>query len=168
MNQSTGGKINFTVNNIKREVAIQPTDTLVEVLRNKLKLTGTKKSCGQGECGVCTVLLDGVPVNSCLVLAASVRGRKVQTIEGMMQNNSLDPIQQAFIDNDASQCGFCTPGMIMATKGLLAKNSTPSFTEIQTGLSGNICRCTGYNQIINAVQDAAKGATGTVASGKDE
>ncbi len=148
-------KINVKVNGVSRSIGINPEDTLVHVLRGQLGLIGTKESCGQGECGACTVLLDEEPVNSCLVLAASVDGHSVTTIEGLSNMTDLDPVQRAFIEKDASQCGFCTPGMIMAAKGLLKKNSRPEREAIQIGLSGNICRCTGYKQIIEAVESVS-------------
>ncbi len=148
-------RINLYINGVGRSVDIHPTETLVEVLREILGLTGTKISCGQGECGACTVLLDGEAVNACLVLAASVDGRQVTTIEGLAGRNGLDPIQQAFIDQDASQCGFCTPGMIMSAKSLLMKKPNPSEEDIKNALAGNICRCTGYKQIVKAVKQAA-------------
>lgn len=155
MNDDQVTKINIRVNGVWKAIDVQPTDTLVHVLRRKMSLTGTKESCGQGECGACTVLLDGEAVNSCLVLAASVDGSSITTIEGLAGSTRLDPIQQAFIDEDASQCGYCTPGMIMAAKGLLMKNRHPDGEEIQLALSGNICRCTGYKQIIKAVKRVA-------------
>ena len=148
--------ISIKVNGVCRSIDIHPTDTLVQVLREKLGLIGTKVSCGQGECGVCTVLLDGEAVNSCLVLAASADGRQIITIEGLAHGTHLDPIQQAFVDHDASQCGYCTPGMIMSAKGLLMKSNSPSSEEIQTALAGNICRCTGYKQIVEAVKAVSK------------
>ncbi len=144
--------ISIKINGVCKSIDIHPTDTLVQVLREKLGLIGTKVSCGQGECGACTVLLDGEAVNSCLVLAASVDGRQIITIEGLAHGARLDPIQQAFVDHDASQCGYCTPGMIMSAKGLLIKSNSPSSEEIQTALAGNICRCTGYKQIVGAVK----------------
>jgi aerobic-type carbon monoxide dehydrogenase small subunit (CoxS/CutS family) len=159
MENSAIMEISLMINGVWMSIDIHPDETLVNVLREKLRMTGTKVSCGQGECGVCTVLLDGEAVNSCLILAASVDGRRVTTIEGLSDATNLDPIQQAFVDQDASQCGFCTPGMIMSTKGLLRKKSTPSTEEIKTALAGNICRCTGYNQIIHAVKIASENKT---------
>jgi len=147
-------EVTLIVNGRRYTAEVHPTETLVYLLRKKLGLTGTKESCGQGECGVCTVLLDGKAVNACLVLAVSIDGREVTTIEGLAKEGSLDPIQQAFIDHDASQCGFCTPGMIMSAKGLLQENDHPQLEDIQTALAGNLCRCTGYKQIIKAVKAA--------------
>jgi carbon-monoxide dehydrogenase small subunit len=129
---------------------------LLEVIRDDLKLTGTKKMCDMGECGSCTVLLDGVPVNSCLVLAVDADGKKVQTIEGVAHGDDLDPIQEEFIQKGAIQCGFCTPGMILATKAFLAKNPNPTEEEVRTALSGNLCRCTGYVRIVEAVMTSAE------------
>ena len=149
-------KITIKVNDQEHRVRIDPMDTLVHVLRSILGLTGTKESCGQGECGACTILLNNKAVNACLVLAASVDGCEIMTIEGLSDSSGLDPIQQAFIDHDASQCGFCTPGMIMSAKGLLLNTAHPDLGQIQKALSGNLCRCTGYKQIQEAVKSAAK------------
>lgn len=148
-------EIKLKLNGEWETVQVHPDETLATILREKLRMTGTKVSCGQGECGACTVLLDGKAVNACLVLAASVDGRAVATIEGLSNRTNLDPIQQAFIEHDASQCGFCTPGMIMSTKGLLTTKPEPSTEDIKKALAGNICRCTGYKQIIGAVKTAA-------------
>ncbi len=134
---------------------VDPTITLLQLLRDTLGLTGTKKGCGVGECGACTVILDGEAVNSCLVLAGQVNGAQVLTVEGLAKNGGLDRLQQAFIDHHAVQCGFCTSGMLMSAKALLLKNPHPSEEEIKTALSGNLCRCTGYNSIVCAVQHAA-------------
>lgn len=143
------------------ELRVESDKTLTRMLREDLGLTGTKINCEQGECGACTVLLDGKAVNSCLVLTASLDGRKVQTIEGLPKGHRLDPVQEAFIEKDASQCGFCTPGMIMSAKALLAENPAPTLKDIQDGLAGNYCRCTGYKSIIEAVQSAAINKRGT-------
>lgn len=131
-------------------------ETLLEVLRSKLKVTGVKKGCGEGECGSCTVLLDGKPVVSCLLPAVKVAGRQVLTIEGLAQGEDLHPIQEAFLEAGAVQCGFCTPGMILSSKALLDECPDPSREEIRQALSGNICRCTGYVQIQEAVQLAGR------------
>jgi carbon-monoxide dehydrogenase small subunit len=129
--------------------------TLLEFLRDDIGLTGTKECCAEGECGACTVLLDGKAINACLVLAAEADGSIVTTIEGLEKDGQLDPLQQAFIDKGAVQCGFCIPGMIMAAKYLLRENSNPTETEIKQGLAGNLCRCAGYSRIIAAVKEAS-------------
>ncbi len=148
-------QIKLQINGHWEELQVESDKTLARLLREDLRLTGTKIHCEQGECGVCTVLLDGKAVNSCLVLAASLDGREVVTVEGLSQGDQLDPIQEAFIEKDASQCGFCTPGMIMSAKALLTEIPNPDLQEIQDGLAGNYCRCTGYKSIIEAVQAAA-------------
>ena len=148
--------IRIEVNGDNRAIEVENRRTLLEVIRDDLKLTGTKKMCDMGECGSCTVLLDGVPVNSCLVLAVDADGKKVQTIEGVAHGDDLDPIQEEFIQKGAIQCGFCTPGMILATKAFLAKNPNPTEQEVRTALSGNLCRCTGYVRIVEAVMTSAE------------
>ena len=140
---------------VRLEVA--PHATLLEVLREQLELTGTKYGCGEGECGACSVILDGRVVNSCLVLALECAGSEVLTIEGLAANGRLHPIQQAFVDHGAIQCGFCTPGMIMATHALLQAHPAPTEEQIKRGLEGNLCRCTGYRKIIDAVLSLAQG-----------
>ncbi len=130
--------------------------TLVAFLRDTLRLTGTKKGCGVGECGACTVLVDGLAVDSCLLLAAQVDGKSVTTIEGLGSINQLDPIQEAFVETGGVQCGYCTPGMVMSAKAMLEKNNKPSRDEIKKALSGNLCRCTGYTKIVQAVELAAE------------
>lgn len=129
--------------------------TLVSLFRDRLRLTGTKKGCGIGECGACTVLLDGRAVNACLLLAAQVDGKSVTTIEGLSGDGELDPVQEAFIETGGVQCGYCTPGMVMSAKALLERNDKPSRDEIRRALSGNLCRCTGYAKIVRAVETAA-------------
>ena len=148
--------IHFTLNGKPVAADLPPERRLLDVLREDFLLTGTKEACGEGECGACTILLDGEAVHACLLPVGQVEGRSVETIEGLMENGQLDVIQQAFVDHAAIQCGFCTPGMIMSTKGLLLKNPDPTEEEIRTALSGNICRCTGYVQTVAAVKDAAK------------
>jgi carbon-monoxide dehydrogenase small subunit len=143
--------IELNVNDHTYEVVVSHNDLLVDVLRKKLKLTGAKKGCGQGACGSCTVLVDGEPLLSCLTLAMTCVGKKIVTIEGLEKDGRLDPLQQAFIDKGAVQCGYCTPGMILSAKAMLQKNSKPSREEIKLGLSGNLCRCTGYLKIFDAV-----------------
>jgi carbon-monoxide dehydrogenase small subunit len=135
---------------------VPPYRTLLEVLREDLGLTGTKEGCGLGECGACTVLMDGRAINSCLVLAAEADGREITTIEGLADGDRLHPIQQAFVDHGGLQCGFCTPGMIMSAKALLDKNPHPTEEEIKQGITGNLCRCTGYTKIIESIKAAAE------------
>ena len=144
--------IKFTINGKKVEVEVPPHWTLLRLLREKLGLTGTKEGCGIGECGACTVLLDGMPVNSCLVLAPKVEGKKVETVEGIGSRESLHPLQKSFIDHGAIQCGFCTPGILVSSKALLDKNFNPTREEIKEAISGHLCRCTGYHQIIEAIE----------------
>jgi carbon-monoxide dehydrogenase small subunit len=148
-------EIQLEINGNTYSISVLPQRTLLEVLREDLGLIGTKEGCSEGECGVCTVLLDGFPVRSCLLLAVDVRGRKITTIEGLSKNGELHPIQNAFIEHGAIQCGFCTPGMILSAKALLDENPSPTEEEIRIGLSGNLCRCTGYVKIFKAVQAAA-------------
>lgn len=144
-----------TVNGEAIEVEIEPGMLLVELLRDELDLIGTKIGCGEGECGACTVLVDGRPVLSCIYPAMKVQEREVRTIEGLSEGQELHPVQEAFITHFAAQCGYCTPGFVMAAIGLLQENPRPSRSEILEGLSGNLCRCTGYYQIIEAVESAA-------------
>jgi carbon-monoxide dehydrogenase small subunit len=148
--------IELNVNGIGYEVAVNPQDLLINVLRRTLGFTGTKKGCGQGDCGTCTVIIDGRRALACITLAMACQGKKILTIEGLDENGVLDPIQQAFLDKGAVQCGFCTPGMIMSAKALLDENADPKLEEIQIGLSGNLCRCTGYLKIAEAVEEAAQ------------
>ena len=147
-------QIKFTLNGAAVSAYVEPNWRLLDLLRDTLNLTGTKEACGQGECGACTILLDNEAVNSCLVLAEQVDGKSVTTIEGLAKDGVLDPLQQAFVDCGAIQCGFCTPGMIMSAKGLLLKNPNPTEEEIKEAVEGNICRCTGYVKIIEAVKRA--------------
>jgi aerobic-type carbon monoxide dehydrogenase small subunit (CoxS/CutS family) len=150
--------LTFTVNGQIHRVDVLPHHTLLEVLHDQLGLTGTKECCAAGECGACTLLLDGEPVDSCLVLALEVEGKSVTTIEGLAAGGRLDPLQQAFLDHGAAQCGFCIPGMLMSAKALLEANPHPTDDEIKEGLAGNLCRCAGYSRIIAAVRQAAAGA----------
>ncbi len=144
----------FDVNGNKREVLVSPNQTLLDVLRNQLHLTGVKEGCGLGECGACTVLLDGDPVKSCLILAMEAEGKKILTIEGLAQERDLHPLQKTFMEHHAFQCGFCTPAMILTAKALLDRNPEPSRREVTRLISGNLCRCTGYKDIIEAVMRA--------------
>jgi carbon-monoxide dehydrogenase small subunit len=147
--------IEFTCNTEAVSVEAPPDMRALDFIRDLLGLTGTKEGCGRGECGACTILLDGEPVNACLVHAAKLQGRRVQTIEGLSApDGGLDPVQQAFLEEGAVQCGYCTPGMILSAKALLARNPNPEVAEIEEALSGNFCRCTGYGKIIKAVQRA--------------
>lgn len=147
--------ITLNVNGETHRLEVPVHRTLVDVLRDDLALTGTKKGCDMGECGACTVLLDGKAVNSCLVLAVQADGRQVTTIEGLAVNGKLDRLQETFIEHGAIQCGFCTPGMILSAKALLAENAKPTETEVREGLAGNLCRCTGYVKIVEAVLAAS-------------
>jgi len=149
-------RIKVIVNNVEQELEVSPSWRLIDLLREELHLTGTKEGCGIGECGACTVLLDGEAVNSCLVLAPQVDGKKIVTIEGLSDGEKLHPLQESFIKNFAFQCGFCTPGMIMAAKALLDRTPDPTEEEIKRGLSGVLCRCTGYVQVVKAVKETAK------------
>jgi aerobic carbon-monoxide dehydrogenase small subunit len=148
-------RLQCTVNGRRMERDIEPELRLLDFLRETLHLTGTKEGCGEGECGACTVLLDGKAVNSCLVFAMQADGAEILTIEGLSDGHALHPIQQAYVETGAVQCGFCTPGFIMATYALLQGNPDPSEEEIMSGLEGNLCRCTGYGKILDAVKLAA-------------
>jgi len=148
--------ITLKVNGREWELAVEPNRTLVDVLRHDLELTGTKRGCDLGECGSCTVVLNGKPVNSCLVLAVQANGAEILTIEGLAGPGGLHPLQQAFVEKGSIQCGFCTPGMILSATSLLEKNPNPTEAEIRTALSGNLCRCTGYQKIVEAVQSVNK------------
>jgi carbon-monoxide dehydrogenase small subunit len=148
--------IRISLNGEEVEVAVRPNATLLEALRDDLGMTGAKKGCGDGDCGACTVLLDGLPVSSCLVLAMQADGRKVQTVEGLAEEGRLHPIQQAFVDAGGVQCGFCTPGMLLSAKSLLDANPDPDDRQIREALAGNLCRCTGYQKIVDAVRRAAE------------
>jgi carbon-monoxide dehydrogenase small subunit len=149
-------QVGLTVNGTWYELSVQPWETLLEVIRDRLGLTGTKEGCGLGECGACTVIMDGKTVNSCLVLAVEADGRQVTTIEGLADGDELHPIQEAFIERGGLQCGFCTPGMIMSAKALLDENPHPSEAEIRRGIAGNLCRCTGYTKIMESITSAAE------------
>ena len=148
--------VSTTINGDPVEFACEPNESLLDVLRNRLGLTGAKEGCGTGDCGACSVQLDGRVVCSCLVLGVEAEGRGLETVEGLAQGPELHPLQTKFLEHAALQCGVCTPGFLMAAKALLEKNPDPSEEEIRFGLAGNLCRCTGYDKIVRAVQDAAK------------
>ena len=148
-------EIELNVNNQIYQLRISPHETLLDVLRDRLRLLGVKRGCDMGECGACTVIMSGKTVYSCSVLALESSDKPITTIEGLSANGKLHPIQQAFIDNGGVQCGFCTPGMILSTKVLLDNNPNPTEEEIRVGISGNLCRCTGYSKIVEAIRDAA-------------
>ena len=147
--------VTFILNGQPVSKDLAPSRRLIDVLREDFLLTGAKEGCGEGECGSCTILMDGLPVHACMVLAGQLDGHRLLTIEGLSASGELDILQQAFIENNAVHCGFCTPGMIMAAKGLLLQNPDPTEEEIRTAISGNICRCSDYRQIVMAVKDAA-------------
>jgi carbon-monoxide dehydrogenase small subunit len=147
--------LSFTLNGEATEILVQPYHTLLEALRDVARLTGTKEGCGTGDCGACTVHLDGKPVASCLVLAMQARGRDVRTVEGLATDGGLHPVQAAFVKHGVPQCGFCIPGVLMSASALLAESPAPSEQEIRLGIAGNLCRCTGYTKMVAAIQDAA-------------
>lgn len=148
--------LNFILNEEPVSLEIDENARLLDVIRDVAGLTGTKEGCGVGECGACTVILEGEAVDSCIVLAASVEGKHVTTVEGLAKNGKLDPVQQAVLDHHALQCGFCTPGFLMSAKALLDKKPNPTRDEIKMAIAGNLCRCTGYQQLVEAFEDAAK------------
>lgn len=148
-------KLNMVVNGQPVSLEVKPHARLLDVLREDLGLTGAKEGCGIGECGACTVIVDGETVNTCLTLAASMEGKHITTIEGLMENGKMHPIQEAFVKHNALQCGFCTPGLIMSAKALLDANPRPSREQIKVAISGNLCRCTGYEQVVNAIEEVA-------------
>jgi carbon-monoxide dehydrogenase small subunit len=150
-------EIKLTVNGQVYEAHITPKTTLLDLLRNELGLTGTNKGCATGDCGACTVIMNGDAVNSCLVFAIDANGSEITTIEGLMDNEKLHPIQQAFVDEGAVQCGFCTPGMIMVVKDFLDKSQNPTEEDLRMAISGNLCRCTGYTKIVKAIEKVASG-----------
>ena len=150
-------ELKFKVNGQPYELFVKPKTLLVEVLRDLIGLTGTKRGCNSSSCGACTVMLDGMSVKSCSVLALQANGAEIVTVEGLAKGNELTPLQRAFLDHGAYQCGFCTPGMLMSSTALLTENPKPTKEQIKEGIDGNICRCTGYNSIIRAVTDVVKG-----------
>ncbi len=149
-------RVSLKVNGEDRDILIEPWQTLLSVLRDNLDLTGAKNPCGVGECAACTVLVDDRPVNSCLMLAADAAGKKITTIEGLVEGDRLSALQEAFVSHGAIQCGFCTPGMILSAKALLDSNPHPDVPAIEEALSGNFCRCTGYGKIVRAIESAAR------------
>jgi carbon-monoxide dehydrogenase small subunit len=149
--------IKFTINGVRRKLDVEPNDLLMNCIRDQLHLTGTKYVCGIGECGACTILLNGDPVLSCLTLALDADGKDITTIEGISANDNLDRVQQAFVDEGAVQCGYCIPGLIMMTESLLKDNPTPTENEVRDYLRGNLCRCTGYMNVLRAITKAAAG-----------
>jgi carbon-monoxide dehydrogenase small subunit len=149
--------LSFTLNGSEVDVIVTPTETLLDVLREKLGVTGPKRGCDDGDCGTCTVIIDGQPVRSCLTIALTVAGKEVLTVEGLIVDGKLHPLQQAFHEHGAFQCGFCTPGMLMSAKALLDSNPNPSSDEIRLYLSGNLCRCGSYEEVVDAIQAVAAG-----------
>jgi carbon-monoxide dehydrogenase small subunit len=149
-------KIRFQVNRVAREVDVPPMKRLLDVLREDLRLTGTKEGCGEGECGACSVMVDGEVINSCLVPVCQVQAAQIITVEGLAGGRFLDPLQQAFLEYGGSQCGICTPGMLIAARALLDANSNPTRDQIKEAIAGNLCRCTGYVKIIDAIEQAAR------------
>jgi len=148
--------LSFTVNGVLRELAVRPNATLLEVLREDLELTGAKEGCGEGACGSCTVLMDGEPVRSCLTLALEAREREITTVEGLSKGGELSPVQRAFVEHGAVQCGFCTPGMILTATAFLNRHRNPTEAMVRRAISGNVCRCTGYAKIVEAILAAAE------------
>jgi aerobic carbon-monoxide dehydrogenase small subunit len=147
--------IRFKVNGTARETDAPPMARLLDVLRVSLGLTGTKEGCGEGECGACSVMLDGVPVNSCLVAAGQCEGREIVTVEGLAHGAELTPLQKAFVEDGGAQCGICTPGMLVAADALLRRNTSPTDDDVRDAIAGNLCRCTGYQRIVDSIQAAA-------------
>ncbi|UCG64173.1 MAG: (2Fe-2S)-binding protein [Deltaproteobacteria bacterium] len=148
--------IQLTVNGEIYDVSVKPNETLLDVIRDRLGLTGTKKGCDTGQCGSCTVLLEGKPINSCLVLAVEAHGKDILTVEGLAKNGQFHPLQEAFIQEGAVQCGYCTPGMLLSAKALLDENPNPTEEKVKEGIAGNLCRCTGYVKIVKAILTAAE------------
>ncbi len=155
-------EIRITVNDVQYSLAVTPEERLIDMLRHQLRLTGVKEGCGEGQCGACTVIMDGLAVNACMILAYQARDRSILTIEGLGREGNLDPLQESFVQNGAIQCGYCTPGMILAAKALLMQNPHPTEAEIREGIAGNLCRCTGYVNIVKAIRAVAEGGQRTV------
>jgi carbon-monoxide dehydrogenase small subunit len=149
-------KFSFQINGVEREIDAQPMRRLLDALREDLRLTGTKEGCGEGECGACSVIVDGEVINSCLTPVCQTQGAKIITVEGLARDGRLDPLQQAFLECGGAQCGICTPGMLIAARALLDGNPHPARDEIKEAIAGNLCRCTGYVKIIDAIEQAAK------------
>lgn len=149
-------EIILTINGQAYPVQVEPDELLVDVLRDRLWLTGTKKGCGTGDCGACTVIMDGRPVTSCLVLAMAAEGKQIWTVESLADGDQLHPLQESFIEHGAVQCGYCTPGLLMMAKAILEQNPTPSEEQVRAGIAGNLCRCTGYTKIVEAILAASK------------
>ncbi|MDD2482139.1 MAG: (2Fe-2S)-binding protein [Lutispora sp.] len=148
-------EISFTINGEKVHLEVEPNKTLLKMIREDLNLTGAKEGCGAGECGSCTIIIDGKAVNSCMMLAVEADGKDIMTVEGLAKSGVLDPLQDTFIKNAALQCGYCTPGMLMSAKALLMRNPNPSEDDIKEAIGGNLCRCTGYKVILDAIKEAA-------------
>ncbi len=149
-------QVSFTINGEAQEILVQPWQTLLEAIRDELGLTGTKEGCSNGNCGACTVMLNGRAVDSCCMLAAEAEGQDIVTVEGLARNGKLDPLQEEFIEHGALQCGFCTPGILMSARAFLNVNPLPTEYEIRLAIAGNLCRCTGYDKIVRAIQSAAQ------------
>ena len=149
-------ELKLCVNDMEYDLDVEPRKRLIDVLRDDLGLTGAKEGCGEGECGACTVIIDGLAINSCMVLAHQARGKKIITVESLEKDGELDCLQEAFIQNGAVQCGYCTPGMLMSCKALLMQNPKPTEEEIRIAIEGNLCRCTGYTKIVRAVKDVVE------------
>ena len=158
--------IRLNVNDEMREVIVRPGESLLDVLRNKLGLTGTKEGCNEGDCGACTVIMDGRAVNACLVFAVEAEGRKIMTIEGLSEGPELHPLQDSFVKNGGFQCGYCTPGMLMSAKAFLDEHPDPTDEQIRRGISGNLCRCTGYVKIVDSIRSAARVINGGADNGR--
>ena len=160
MNSEYMKKISLIINGKKHNLEVDIRETLLDVLRERLHYTGVKRGCSVGECGACTVLVDGLPIDSCIYMAVWADGKEILTVEGLEKNGKISKVQQAYIDEGAVQCGFCIPGMVLASECILAKNPNPTEEEIRDGISGNLCRCTGYNAIVDAITTAAKEGKG--------
>jgi len=158
--------LHLKVNGEKYQVEVEPQEILLDVIRDKLNLTGTKRGCDTGDCGACTIIMEGKAVNSCLVLALEANGKEIVTIEGLAKEGQLHPLQEAFVQHGAVQCGYCTPGMIMSAKALLDENRNPTEEEIRKAIAGNLCRCTGYAKIVQAIQVVADRPSAQIAKGR--